>query len=1649
MYNISTFAKTRLKTYHKIYLLLFAFLAAFEGFSQCGAVLVVSDDTLICAPQVVKFKARNFPPGTTFEWNMGSGYVTSDSTYINLFGSSGKYSVSLRLTYTDGSKCTITKTNFIDAKPKPVIKVTPSLLVICRFNDSVTLVDNTAKSVSRDWLLNNTLYKNGPKNLKVLYTYPSGYKNVTLFLKDSFGCTEKKTIDSIVYVADSVKLDFSADKLNGCIPKLINFTNLSDTVKNKITSWNWSFQNGVPASSSAYEPKNIKFNTTDTFDISIKVTTKKGCTYTYKKNNYLEFADSLILAVSFSKITICGGQSLTMNLLNARSKTPSYSINPGSYTVVSETPKVKTFKFTDIGQYSFKVTDEKYGCKSERTYNNQVTVNGPIAFFKVDNPLGCLKPDTFTANNLSIVNNGVSVSLKWNLFFDTLPNTSLQNATGNPFKAIGKYYAKYTIRMIATGSNGCIDTAIRKSGFVIDSIKPIFSWLPIPACPGEFVNFNNATAPGSSKYRNYYKWTFYALNKSVMKTDTNVNPKFTYPDTGRYTVKLLAYNQLGCKDSITYKSKIIIQRPAPKFEVKDSNICGNMTTMLKVIYKDTNYYRNNYHTWLVQHTDSTKYIRSDIGDSVFMGRLWPGKYNILCVVVSKKGTCIDTFRLKTKLYVSGVRYLTSESTAKGCNPFVLTLTAKKVQEFNFKNNNPSKITNYWSANWDTTYLKIQNPSNLITPVKVKKAGTFYFGFSYYHSSGCSDSSSLFAVSSGVKASFNAPFYGCVGRKIDLVNTSDPDAVKYKWFIKDSTSAASFSPKDTSKNISVNFNREGVFYIGLITYGNGQCTDTGYKVIVINNIKAQFTSSDTLNYCAPVISTVIAKTHPYIYKYSWFFSQGDTITENLSTISTLFLANTGPAGSDVRLIVDAYGCSDTLEKKGFIKVIGPIPKFTITNITGCEKLTVKYGNQSKYYNRFYLEYGDGNYLDSINFDKHTYQIFDRSLSQQVFKPKLFVLDSLGCLAVFKPKDSILVKRAPRANYSIDNDTGCAALKVVFKNLSLGSQTVKWDFEGDGKIDNNTDAPQKYYPAGNYSPVLIARGSNGCEDTLRNKHFIKAYAPPVASFTTDKDTICYSGTINFTASSLPSNADIKQWLWDFGNPTTYKDSSTKQNPSFTFNNIKLNQVVLFVRDLHNCIDTATKYVYVNDTNGLQSPPVNYVTVQNNNDIFINWTKSSYSRFIGYNLYRDASTLTKIYSTSDRTDTTFKVISGIDVSALRYCYTLNTLDNCNVKGKTAASHCTMLLKIQDSINKLELNWLPYSGWDKGAAKGVSWYYLYRSENGGPFELRDSIDAKTTTYKDDKLCNKNYCYYIIAAQKNGKWRSQSNTVCKTPQYVYPSKPVIPIATTVLSDDATYTNWRPYNFIRNVKTYHISRYYPGSSADNNYATVDSTGFVDKGSNVNTNSTAYTYTIRAEDHCGNYSPSSSLSETILLKGSTANYLNLLSWNAYEKWFSGIRQYEVYLRDNNQYKFISKMQSDTNQFAYKDDQLDDSICFYVTAIKDSTDRVVSRSNVACLIAESQLWVPNVFTPNKDGNNEVFIPSAILVYNKTGNPILDYHMEIYNRWGEKVFESFDVHQGWDGTFEGKPCQEGHYLYKIKALSLDGAKNFNLEGVITLLR
>jgi gliding motility-associated-like protein len=90
----------------------------------------------------------------------------------------------------------------------------------------------------------------------------------------------------------------------------------------------------------------------------------------------------------------------------------------------------------------------------------------------------------------------------------------------------------------------------------------------------------------------------------------------------------------------------------------------------------------------------------------------------------------------------------------------------------------------------------------------------------------------------------------------------------------------------------------------------------------------------------------------------------------------------------------------------------------------------------------------------------------------------------------------------------------------------------------------------------------------------------------------------------------------------------------------------------------------------------------------------------------------------------------------------------------------------------------------------------------------------------------------------------------------------------------------------------------------------------------------------------------------------------------------------------------------------------------------------------------VYVPNAFSPNRDGKNELYKPVAIGIF----NPV---RMHIYNRWGALVFRTDDAEQvGWDGTYNGQPCPPETYTYLIEYENTLGEIK-QTKGTVQLLR
>jgi gliding motility-associated-like protein len=119
-------------------------------------------------------------------------------------------------------------------------------------------------------------------------------------------------------------------------------------------------------------------------------------------------------------------------------------------------------------------------------------------------------------------------------------------------------------------------------------------------------------------------------------------------------------------------------------------------------------------------------------------------------------------------------------------------------------------------------------------------------------------------------------------------------------------------------------------------------------------------------------------------------------------------------------------------------------------------------------------------------------------------------------------------------------------------------------------------------------------------------------------------------------------------------------------------------------------------------------------------------------------------------------------------------------------------------------------------------------------------------------------------------------------------------------------------------------------------------------------------------------------------------------------------------------------------------------YFVTA---SNECESITSNIIDVIFENcncGFYIPNVFTPDYDGVNDVFRPS-------TNCEVIQYNLKIFGRWGEFVFESNEFNIGWDGTFKSKNAISDVYIYLIDAVSSRNGfiENIQLKGDVTLIR
>lgn len=129
--------------------------------------------------------------------------------------------------------------------------------------------------------------------------------------------------------------------------------------------------------------------------------------------------------------------------------------------------------------------------------------------------------------------------------------------------------------------------------------------------------------------------------------------------------------------------------------------------------------------------------------------------------------------------------------------------------------------------------------------------------------------------------------------------------------------------------------------------------------------------------------------------------------------------------------------------------------------------------------------------------------------------------------------------------------------------------------------------------------------------------------------------------------------------------------------------------------------------------------------------------------------------------------------------------------------------------------------------------------------------------------------------------------------------------------------------------------------------------------------------------------------------------------------------------------------------------------YTFAQPGNYNIVLKRENGPCYVEESLqvvvtlcpetiYWVPNCFTPDSDENNQLFGPVMT-----EGFDINGFEFLVFNRWGNVVWESQDPNGRWDGTYNGKKCNDGVYIWKIQFNVFDNDSKILDHGHLTIIR
>ncbi|MDB5206583.1 MAG: hypothetical protein JWR72_1658 [Flavisolibacter sp.] len=999
--------------------------------------------------------------------------------------------------------------------------------------------------------------------------------------------------------------DFTATPVSGCSPLVVNF---SDGSTGNPTLWFWDFGNG--ATSTLKNPSTTYF-IPGTYTVTLTVTNAAGANTKTKLQYVTVYGKPVVLFTTNDSIGCYPFpvRFTDLSIASTGTNNTSWFWDMGDGAQATLQNPQNTYMNTGNYTVSLKVTNDK-GCWSVFTKPAYIKIDGGVkAAFDFSLPVVCHPPVTVNFTNSS-TGPGL-LTYQWS-FGDG--GTSTQSNPSSTYNAPGLY----SVSLVTISSNGCRDTLKKPNLINVQNINTSFT-APDSVCVNEAVNVINTSSANAASTL----WRF-----GDGSTSTATSAIKTYSTPGTYNIKLIqAYS--SCADSAG-KMIVVKPRPAAAFTADKTSFCQVPST---VKFTSNSAGADSYQWTFGDGGTSTEQSPSHTYTSY-------GNYTVTLVVRNSNG-CSDSLIKPAYIKINKPVITFASLPDEGCIPYTINFIANI--------SSPEPVVSYlWNFGNGVT------SADATPSYTYSTQGTYAVTLTITTAGGCTETYTMpEAVKVGTRPVVNfsaVPNPVCAFQNVSFTNLTTGGGTEYLWLFGDGGTSTAQSPlhqysdtglfsvmlyvknngcKDSLKidslvrvkppiakfieqnncsdklrftftdrslgattwfwefgdgNTSTQQSPVHVFpsygtYTVKLTVTNDTCSHQKIKILKIVNGTPDFVALPTVACKGSVINFIADTTNAAnIVRYQWNFGHGGAAGSGMTPSTIYRNAGVYPVSLTV---TDIAGCISSTVKPNYITITGPTAKFAASNNTGCKGLTATFTDSSKSDGvsnivSWRWNFGDGTIIttSSAQSVQHTY------LTAGSFPVTLKVTDAGGC------SDSLVLPALVNTSnikadfYSVDT-VSCPGAIIRFTNTSTATTayTSTWSF-GDGNISTQKNPVTTYSSDGLYDVQLKIKDANGCTDSLKRLQYI-IIKSPIANYTvSDSASSCTPFQVRFTNTSQ----FYTDYIWDLGGGT-----STIANPTQYYNQPGIYQTKLIVTSAGGCKDTASKSITVHD---VRSARINYL-------------------------------------------------------------------------------------------------------------------------------------------------------------------------------------------------------------------------------------------------------------------------------------------------------------------------------------------------------------------------------------------------------------------------------------------------------------------------